>query len=157
MRRQLKTLDSGCCRSGSGGGAGDSNAALSSRLICRPWRLDSRVPRSGAGACFNFPGSVATDGKRTRRRGLILRRKRSIATPGFDPESRVFFFRHFLATQLKTLDSGCHRSGSEGRRWRFKCGIVESVNLPSVASGFPRPSGNDGPRHFRRIDRHCRA
>ena len=34
------------------------------------------------------------------------------ATKGFDPESRVFIFRHRLAIQLKTLDSGCHRSGS---------------------------------------------
>ena len=87
-RRQLKTLDSGCCRSGGGGArltrhprcvlsggcgrggrgdlgrdggggccrsggwstAGDSNVASSSWPNCRPWRLDSRVPRSGAGA-----------------------------------------------------------------------------------------------------------
>jgi len=28
--------------------------------------------------------------------------------------------------------------------WRFKSGIVESVNLPSVASGFRRPSRNCG-------------
>ena len=35
---------------------------------------------------------------------------------GLDPESRVFIFRHFLATQLKTLDSGCCRSGSECAR-----------------------------------------
>ncbi|MDD9885501.1 MAG: hypothetical protein OXU62_13420, partial [Gammaproteobacteria bacterium] len=26
--------------------------------------------------------------------------------------------------------------------------FIESSNLPSVASGFPRPGGNDGPRHF---------
>ena len=39
-----------------------------------------------------------------------------------------------------------------GRGWRFKCGIDASANLPSLASGFPRPplggggrpSGNDG-------------
>ena len=28
--------------------------------------------------------------------------------------------------------------------WRFKSGIVESVNLPSVASGFRRPRRNCG-------------
>ena len=26
--------------------------------------------------------------------------------------------------------------------------FIESSNLPSVASGFPRPGGNDGPGHF---------
>jgi len=31
-----------------------------------------------------------------------------------------------------------------GRRLRFKQGIVVSVNLPSLVSGFPRPSGNCG-------------
>jgi len=38
------------------------------------------------------------------------------------------------------------------RGWRFKCSIDASANLPSLASGFPRPplggggrpSGNDG-------------
>ena len=35
----------------------------------------------------------------------------------------------------------------EGRQ-SIQTGIVVSVNLPSVASGFPRPSGNDGPGHF---------
>ena len=59
------------------------------------------------------PAHERGDGKRTRRQGLHKSRTRSIATKGFDPESRVFIFRHFLAIQLKTLDSGCHRSGSE--------------------------------------------
>ena len=54
---------------------------------------------------------VAKDGKRTRRRGLVLPRGFSIATPGFDPESRVFIFRHCLATQLK------HAPAHERGRW----------------------------------------
>ena len=58
------------------------------------------------------PAHERGDGKRTGRRGLVLLRGLSIATKGFDPESRVFIFRHFLATQLKTLDSGCCRSGN---------------------------------------------
>ena len=53
-----KTLDSGCRRSGGWATVDDSNAASSSRRICRfpargrgqAWRLDSDVPRSGAGA-----------------------------------------------------------------------------------------------------------
>ena len=181
--------------------------ASSSRLICHPWRLDSRVQagmtapgifadstvpaarspptrharsllsgrkgpaNAGKGPgpsfpqsvkresrVFNTPRGIATDGKRTRRRGLHKPRGRSIATPGHDPESRVF--RQFLAGPIK--DSGLRiQSGVAGEaRPAIQTGIVESVNLPSLASGFPRPSGNDGPRHFRRHARsprlkHC--
>jgi len=37
----LKTLDSGCHRSGGGGASGDSKAASARRLICHPWHLDA--------------------------------------------------------------------------------------------------------------------
>ena len=75
--------------------------------------------------------NIVADGKRTRRRGFHQSRGRSIATKGFDPESRVFIFRHRLAIKLNTLDSGCCRSGS----WAVATGVAIGAAVTGVAVG----------------------
>ena len=88
---------------------------------------------------------------RAWRRGLVLPRRRSIATPDWirSPASPARGRGQALIgpARNRRKDSGLRLSPEwrVGRGRRFKSGIVESVNLPSVASGFPRPSGKNPP------------
>ena len=94
---------------------------------------------------------------RAWRRGLVLLRGLSIATPGFDPESRVFIFRHFLATQsqLKTLDSGCCRSGSGGATGDscYIAAAISAAKSPSASTPACRTTPNGQPQTLKAEER----